>query len=129
MATTALPLHLLLPRADDTNTTQPSYENCTSVTPLCPVEGTIYGYYPSLPANALFLAIFALCLLAHSYLGFRYKTYTYLIALWFGCLGEIVGYAGRIILHDNPWDETGFQMQICCLIIAPAFLAAGVYLT
>ena len=22
-------------------------------------------------------------------------------------------------MHDNPWDEIGFQMQICCLIIAP----------
>ena len=33
------------------------------------------------------------------------------------------------MLHENPWDELGFQIQICCLIISPAFVAAGVYLT
>ena len=33
------------------------------------------------------------------------------------------------MLHHNPWSETGFDIQICCIIIAPAFLAAGIYLT
>ena len=33
------------------------------------------------------------------------------------------------MLHSNPWSSTGFEIQICCLIIAPAFIAAGVYLT
>lgn len=33
------------------------------------------------------------------------------------------------MLHSNPWSSIGFDIQICCLIIAPAFLAAGVYLT
>ena len=39
------------------------------------------------------------------------------------------GYIGRILLHNNPWSNTGFEMQICCLILAPAFIAAGIYLT
>ena len=39
------------------------------------------------------------------------------------------GYVGRITLHSNPWSSNGFEIQICCLIIAPAFIAAGVYLT
>ena len=38
------------------------------------------------------------------------------------------GYVGRIMLHHNPWDGNGFDIQICCLIIAPAFIAAGIYL-
>lgn len=33
------------------------------------------------------------------------------------------------MLHSNPWSSNGFEVQICCLIIAPAFVAAGVYLT
>ena len=33
------------------------------------------------------------------------------------------------MLHSNPWSQNGFDIQICCLIIAPAFIAAGVYLT
>ena len=32
-------------------------------------------------------------------------------------------------MHKNPWSSAGFETQICCLIIAPAFMAAGVYLT
>ncbi|KAL8993790.1 MAG: hypothetical protein Q9169_006079 [Polycauliona sp. 2 TL-2023] len=32
-------------------------------------------------------------------------------------------------MNDNPWDGTGFQMQICCLIIAPSFFAAAIYIT
>jgi len=46
-----------------------------------------------------------------------------------GCLAETIGYAGRIIMNDNPYSSLGFQIQICCLIIAPAFIAAGIYLT
>ena len=33
------------------------------------------------------------------------------------------------MLHNNAWSSNGFEIQICCLIIAPAFVAAGVYLT
>lgn len=50
-------------------------------------------------------------------------------ALVLGCVCEVVGYAGRILLHNNPWDTDGFSIQIICLIIGPAFFAAGVYLS
>lgn len=33
------------------------------------------------------------------------------------------------MMHNNPWDDVGFKIQIVCLIIAPSFLAAGIYLT
>ena len=33
------------------------------------------------------------------------------------------------MLHSNPWSDNGFEIQICCLIISPAFITAGVYLT
>ena len=39
-----------------------------------------------------------------------------------------VGYVGRIMLHHNPWSGNAFDIQIVCLIIAPAFIAAGIYL-
>ena len=122
----ALPMLL---KRDDNSTNSNPYENCTDISPVCPLDQTIYGYYPNVGANAFFAAIFGICLIANSYLGIRYRTWTYLIALWFGCLGEIVGFIGRIILLSNPWSATGFEMQICCLIISPAFFAAGVYLT
>lgn len=44
-------------------------------------------------------------------------------------MGECLGYVGRIMLYNNPFDSAGFQIQICCLIISPAFVSAGIYLT
>lgn len=107
----------------------PVPETCTKITPECPVEGTLYGYAPNIGANAFFTGFFAICMIWHIILGIRYKTWTYMIALVFGCLGEAVGYAGRVLLWNNPYDDLGFQIQICCLIIAPAFISAGIYLT
>jgi hypothetical protein len=33
------------------------------------------------------------------------------------------------MLYNDPFDDNGFTMQICCLIISPAFVSAGIYLT
>ncbi|KAF2193908.1 sphingoid long-chain base transporter RSB1 [Zopfia rhizophila CBS 207.26] len=107
----------------------PAPDFCTKVTPDCPVEGTIYGYYPSLGGNAFFAAFFGLCLIIQLVLGIKYRTWTFMIALALGCLGECIGYIGRIMMHNNPFDNLGFQIQICCLIISPAFVSGGIYLT
>lgn len=101
--------------------------NCTEVTPLCPVELTVYGYYPSLPANAFFAAWFAVLFFPNIALGVYYKTWSHLIALCLGCMTEAVGYGGRIMLYDNPWNKPGFQMQVVCLILGPAFNSAAIY--
>lgn len=42
---------------------------------------------------------------------------------------EMAGYVGRILMHWNPWSEAAFKLQIVCLVLAPTFIAAGVYLT
>lgn len=105
------------------------FRTCRSVSSECPVEGTIYGYYPSLVGNAFLLAWFSIFLVSNTYLGIYYKTWTYMIALVLGCICELLGYAGRIILNSNPYSKPGFNIQIVCLIIAPAFFSAGIYLT
>lgn len=33
------------------------------------------------------------------------------------------------MLYNDPFDDNGFTIQICCLIISPAFVSAGIYLT
>jgi hypothetical protein len=103
--------------------------NCTEVTPICPVEDTIYGYYPSLGLNAFFVIFFALAAIAQLFLGFKNKTYFFALVLTFGAIGEAIGYGGRIIMHSNPYSSLGFKIQISCLIFSPAFVAAGIYLT
>ena len=109
----------------------PGGPDCTEVSDIygCRLEDSIYGYYPSLGANAFFCAVFGICCIASLILGIRYRLWTYTIALGVGCFAEALGYVGRILLHNNPFDDNGFEIQICCLIIAPAFIAAGIYLT
>ncbi|ETN42718.1 uncharacterized protein HMPREF1541_01876 [Cyphellophora europaea CBS 101466] len=104
-------------------------ENCTSISPECPVEETIYGYYPSLSANAWGAGFFGLCFFVNAYLGWRYRLWTYMLAMCLATATSSAGYGGRIIMHDNPWDEPGFMLQIITLTFSPAFNSAAIYLT
>lgn len=106
-----------------------SYRVCKEVSPECPVEATTYGYYPVLGANAFFLAFFALLFVGSVGIGIWSKTWTYTLALGGGTLLETLGYLGRVMMHSNPWNKQGFEMQICCIILGPSFLAAAIYLT
>lgn len=101
---------------------------CVGNATVCPVEASIYGYRPSMPVNSFFLALFALCGIANIYLGIRYKTWAYLAALGLACFTMTLGYAGRILMSINPFNVVGFQIQICCLTLAPAFNSAAIYL-
>lgn len=101
--------------------------NCTL--DLCPIESTVYHYRPSLPANAVFIALFAVCMAAHLFQGFYYRTWTYSVNNAVGCVTEIIGYSGRIMMYMNPFSFTGFMMQICCITFAPVFFCAAIYIT
>lgn len=111
------------------NSTRVARRLCTEITPACPVELTTYGYYPNLSVNSFFIALFGLCLFGQLVIGSTRQTWTYLGVLVVGCFGEAIGYVGRIIMHNNPWSGAGFKTQICCLVLAPSFLAAGTYVT
>lgn len=105
------------------------YDFCTEVTPDCPVSGTLYGYVPNLGVNAFFAALFGILLVAQLIIGTWTRTWTFMLAVGLGVFGEMVGYIGRLGMRKNPWAQPGFETQICCLVLAPSFLAAGIYLT
>lgn len=103
-------------------------QTCTQVTEYCPVEDTIYGYAPSLGFNSFFVAFFSLFAIIHATLGLKFRTYFFAYVLTLGSISEALGYGGRIMLWQNPYGSTGFELQISCLIFAPSFIAAGVYI-
>ena len=105
------------------------YRDCTEITDFCTLEATTYGYYPNLAANSLFLAIFGILAIAHIPLVARYRLWGYSFAVGAGSILECLGYGGRIMLNDNPWSDSGFRLQVVCLVIAPSFIAASIYLT
>lgn len=78
----------------------------------CPAEWSIYGYRPSLAANATFLALFVLIGMVHGYLGYRWRSWGFMVGMLLGCMSEVIGYAGRIMLYNNPFSFVGFMVQI-----------------
>lgn len=131
MATVAVTLLSCLasPALAARNRFRPSYRTCHEVSPACPVSATTYGYYPELGPNAFFLALFATLFFASLGIGIWSRTWTYTLALGGGTLLEALGYLGRVLQHRNPWHKAAFEMQICCLVLGPSFVAAAIYLT
>ena len=106
-----------------------AFQNCTEVTADCPVSATTYGYYPNFGIDLAFLIVFAICGFLQVSFGIYHRSWTFMIALGVGTLMEALGYIGRLIMHSNPWSQAGFDIQIICLIMAPSFIAAGIYLS
>lgn len=88
-----------------TNSTNPS-DYCTLGT--CPLSEANFTYVPTLAGNVLYLALFAVMLPAQVVMGMRWKTWGYLIGMVGGLALEVIGYAGRIQLHYNPFPFDPF---------------------
>ncbi|KAM5347934.1 hypothetical protein ACJ41O_007758 [Fusarium nematophilum] len=106
-----------------------SFDDCSEISALCPVEATVLGYVPNRGSSIFFTIAFGLCFLAAVSIGVWKRTWTYAAALGAGLLLEAIGYIGRALMSPNPWNSSAFQTQICCIIIAPTFICAAIYLT
>jgi len=84
--------------------------NCTL--DICPIEWTVYNYRPIVGVNAMFIGLYALAMLVHIYLGIRWREIWFMVFMILGCMSEIVGYTGRIIMYANPFSFPGFMTQI-----------------
>jgi len=85
--------------------------NPNNLTSLCQellqVAGTV-DYVPTLPGNALYLAIFVIILLVQITQGIIYRTWSYMICMIFGLFLEAIGYGSRIGMYLNPWASNPF---------------------
>lgn len=82
--------------------------NCT--VEICPLSCAQVDYLPTLAGNAVYAAAFGLLLIAQLGLGTKYKTWGFMVGMICGLILEVVGYAGRVMLHDNPFDFNNFIM-------------------
>jgi hypothetical protein len=101
--------------------------NCTLE--ICPIEWSVYKYKPDLPTNIIFLVLFAIAMLIHIYLGIRWRSWFFMSFMIVGCLMEIIGYVGRLIMHDNPFSFPGFMIQIVFITTGPVWYTAAIYVT
>lgn len=89
----------------------------------------LYGYILNIRANVAFTALFVIVLVAYiiAFLTKR-RAKGFSLAMVLGCICEVLGYAGRTWSQQKQFDIEPFLLQICCLTIGPAFMAAGIYL-
>ncbi|KAL7945470.1 RTA1 domain-containing protein [Trichoderma barbatum] len=87
----------------------------------------IYGYTPSF-SFAVFAAIwFTLMLLLHLPQTIRYKSWWF-IPFSIGLLFEIIGYIARCLsAKKDPYNLNYFIINYFFIVVAPVFLAAGIY--
>ncbi|KAI9163221.1 RTA1 like domain protein [Paramyrothecium foliicola] len=96
---------------------------------LCANVPSFYEYRIDFAANVAFLALFGLSFVGFAAAwAFTRVAVAFNVAVMLGLVCEVLGYVGRIMSYENQWEDTGFLIQICCLTIGPAFVAAGLYL-
>jgi len=99
---------------------------CTIET--CPLKWSFWAYRPSIPANAIFVALFTISLILYLAQGLASRRFVgFSISMISGGILEVLGYSGRLWANKQPFSENPFLIQIVCLTIAPAFYAAGIY--
>ncbi|KAL4953571.1 RTA1 like protein-domain-containing protein [Aspergillus filifer] len=94
------------------------------------MDFVFYYYAPSGAAGGIFTALFGICTLLHIYQLFRTRTW-FMIPFTIGAALECIGYVGRLLSStETPNFTKGpYVMQSALILIAPAFLAASIYMT
>ncbi|EMC99939.1 hypothetical protein BAUCODRAFT_356584 [Baudoinia panamericana UAMH 10762] len=89
-----------------------------------------YRYLPSVAAAAIFTVLFGFTTVFHAYQLIRSRTW-FMIPFLIGGIFETIGYIGRILsAQQNPGPYTlgPFILQTVLLLVAPALLAASIYM-
>jgi len=85
-----------------------SSDDCTLDT--CCLAQSSFTYRPDLGGNIFFAVFFGILLIPQLGLGIYYKTWGVLIGMICGLVLEVVGYAGRVLLHNNPFNDNAFLL-------------------
>lgn len=83
--------------------------NCTLE--ICPIQASAYGYRPDLTTNICFTILFAIAGTVHVYLGIRWRSWFFMGCMLIGCVSAVVGYIGRLLMYQNPWNFAAFMIQ------------------
>ncbi|KFY45245.1 hypothetical protein V494_01063 [Pseudogymnoascus sp. VKM F-4513 (FW-928)] len=94
----------------------------------CSLDDSIFRYQPQLILAIIPLALFGVLTIGHIISGWRYKTWTYTIAILIGLFLELAGYVGRMLAHDNPFLDKYYLLQIVVLTCAPVLFCAAIYI-
>lgn len=90
---------------------------------------TFYHYDPSLAGAIVVASLFGILTAVHTWQVARYRT-LYFIPFVLGALFECVGYLGRVwsATQTPDWTLQPYIVQSLLILVAPALLAASVYM-
>lgn len=78
----------------------------------CPESWATIRYRPTMPGNIIYLLAFLVLLGGQLFYGIRNKTWSYMGTVSTGILLEIIGYIGRLMLHQNPFIMNNFLVYV-----------------
>ncbi|KAH7225182.1 RTA1 like protein-domain-containing protein [Fusarium oxysporum] len=93
-------------------------------------DWSFYRYEPSTAAAVIFVVLFSITTIVHVFQLIKTKTW-YMLAFCLGGISEIAGYIGRAINStEDPgcWTLGPYVVQSVLLLIAPALMAASIYM-
>lgn len=97
----------------------------TTTPPPGEYTGSPYGYIPTEGVCITFIVLFSLSALLHTAQAIKWRTWYMLPTMVIGCIGETVGWSGRLWSSRSPPLMDPFLMQITSTIISPTFMSAA----
>lgn len=90
----------------------------------------LYLYNPSKVAAVLFAILFGISTLLHFYQSIfqNRRRAWFMTAFLIGALMEVVGYSARIVSINDTSKLNPFIVQTLCILLAPALMAATIYM-
>ncbi|RDW75902.1 hypothetical protein BP5796_06723 [Coleophoma crateriformis] len=95
---------------------------------ICPLEYALIHHLPNVAGTVIFLTLFTILLIAQIGLGIKYRTVYFTTAMVCGLILEVLGYVGRLMEHNNPFNFSAFLLNLIPLTIGPAFMCAAIYI-
>ncbi|KAL2823242.1 RTA1 like protein-domain-containing protein [Aspergillus cavernicola] len=93
----------------------------------CSIEDAYITYQPTIAGNSVYIALFGILLVIQAVQTPLYRMWWFSGSMLIGLLLEVMGYAARIVFHDDPFNFDFFLMNLICLSLAPVFFCAALY--
>jgi hypothetical protein len=83
-----------------------TFDTCTEISDLCPVEATVLGYVPNKGSSIFFTICFAILFFSAVGIGIWKRTWTYAATLGAGLLLETIGRFCQAHIQTQPVGKT-----------------------
>ncbi|KAK7705856.1 hypothetical protein SLS64_007804 [Diaporthe eres] len=88
----------------------------------------LWKYIPSLPAAVIFIVLFGILTLAHTWKMFTHRMW-FCIPFVVGGIFETIGYVGRALAYNSTGELIPYVLQSTLLLLGPILFAASLYMT